>query len=227
MDWLISLAVMAVLAIGGYAIVVGGRRKREAQREVFRSWARARGFVYLESDDGRASRFAADLDGIGQFTSPSLGTVTPRDVVVGRLNGRNMIAFRHSTRFTEGDAREWYVVGVSAAHSIAERASVQFLDASEDESTRYLRDGVVAEHTINGLRVVVRGPTPHAAHRLLDQAVFADLAELVADVWSRPEIQVRQERIAIYPKGRSVTIDRPDRLTELLEVAIAVSTQTT
>ena len=40
--------------------------------------AEVNGLRYQPTDDGTAREFAADLDGIGQFYSPSLGDVVPR-----------------------------------------------------------------------------------------------------------------------------------------------------
>jgi hypothetical protein len=118
-DVLIPLGLLLFVGFFVYALIHTGRKQRKAKAGVFRDFANQNGLRYLEQDDGKAQMFAQDFDGIGRFSSPSLGRIVPRDAVEGKVNGSDAILFRHSIRFSEGWAREWFVAGVTIAEPIA------------------------------------------------------------------------------------------------------------
>jgi hypothetical protein len=120
-DVLIPLGLLLFIGFFVYAIIHTARKQRKAKARVFRDFADKNGLRYQEEDDGKAQGFAQNFDGIGRFSSPSLGKVIPKDVVDGILNGSEAILFRHSIRFSEGWAREWFVAGVTSSETIAER----------------------------------------------------------------------------------------------------------
>lgn len=220
MDALIPLGGLVVIGFLGYAIVTAARRQNRTKSQVFRSFAERLGMEYLVSDDGTARDFAADLDGIGRFSSPSLGAAIPRDVVRGTWEGIGVTGFRHSTRLWEGNSREWYVIGVTASDAVAERSSVEFLEEGATADSPYLSAGVVAEYPASRYRLVVRAPTRDAAGVLTDEEVLVTLAKRAEGLAFRPEIQIGDRRIATYPAGRNVVIDDPGQLIQLLEFAL-------
>lgn len=215
------IAIVVVAGIGGlaYAIIVGGRRQRDAGRAVFQTFAEGAGLTYAAGDDGTAQHFAADMDGIGRFSSPSLGRLVPTDVVSGDIGGDRVLAFRHTSRFAEGNAREWLVAGVNAQQAIAPRAAVQFLKPRSSPDTLYLADPITEEHEVAGFRLIVRSPTPDAAGALLLEDRMRALAKAASRLPFRPEIQVREHRLAAYPASRNASLDDVDQLAALMQFA--------
>ena len=165
-DVLIPLGLLLFIGFFVYAIIHTARKQRKAKARVFRDFADKNGLRYQEEDDGKAQGFAQDFDGIGRFSSPSLGKVIPKDVVDGILNGSEAILFRHSIRFSEGWAREWFVAGVTSAETIAERCAVQFCKGRADKSTMYLQDPVVKEQKVGPFNLVVRAAGPSYAGKM-------------------------------------------------------------
>ena len=216
-DVLIPLGLLLFIGIFIYAIIHTARKQRKAKASVFRYFAEKNGLRYQKEDDGRAQRFAQDFDGIGRFSSPSLGKVIPKDVVAGILNGSDAILFRHSIRFSEGWAREWFVAGVTNAETIAERCAVQFCKGRADKSTMYLRDPDVKEHKVGSFNLVVRAAGPSYAGKIVDDGVLKQLAVLAGNLSFRPEIQVRGRRIVAYLADRNATVDDVETLGNLFE----------
>jgi hypothetical protein len=214
---LIPIGLFLFIGLFVYAIIYTARKQHKAKASVFRDFANKNGLRYQEEDDGTARGFAKDFDGIGQFSSPSLGNVIPKDVVDGRLNGSEVILFRHSIRFSEGWAREWFVAGVTSNKTIAERFAVQFCRGKADKSTMYLKDPIVKEQKVGPFNVVVRTADPHSAGKILKEEVLKQLAELAGNLPFRPEIQARRNRIVVYLADRNATVDEVEALENLFE----------
>ena len=53
----------------------------------FKKLAERKGWKYLKEDDGTAQHVSNDFEGIGVFSSPSLGKMIPRNVVHGENEG--------------------------------------------------------------------------------------------------------------------------------------------
>ena len=216
-DVLIPLGLVLFIVFFVYLIIHTTRKQRKAKARVFRNFADKNWLRYQEEDDGKAQDFAQDFDGIGRFSSPSLGKVIPKDVVYGIMNGSEVILFRHSIRFSEGWAREWFVSGVTSAETIAERCAVQFCKGKADKSTMYLQDPVVKEQKIGPFNMVVRATSPSYAGKIMDDSVLKQLSGLAGDLSFRPEIQVRGKRIVAYLADRNATVDDVETLVNLFE----------
>ncbi len=216
-DVLIPLGLLLFIVFFVYAIIHTIRKQHTAKARVFRDFADKNGLRYQEEDDGKAQGFAQDFDGIGRFSSPSLGKVIPKDVVYGIMNGSEAILFRHSIRITEGWAREWFDSGVTSAETIAERCAVQFCKGRADKSTMYLQDPVVKEQKIGPFNMVVRAAPPSYAGKIMDDSVLNQLSGLAGDLSFRPEIQVRGKRIVAYLADRNATVDDVETLINLFE----------
>ncbi len=219
-DILIPIGILAIIGILIYVIVVVGRRQRAATRAVFRAFAERAGLEYVMTDAAAAREFARDMDGIGQFVSPSLGTLVPEDVVSGVFEGRPVVAFRHMTRFAEDETREWFVAGVEAPVTIAVRSAVQFQKPRSSVRTSYLKDPIAKEAERAGLHLVVRAPTPDDAGPLMQDDLLDALAERASSLPFRPEIQIRGNRLAAYPASRNASLDGVDQLAALMQFAL-------
>ncbi len=216
-DILIPLGLFLFIVFFIYAIIHTGRKQRKAKSRVFRDFANKNGLRYQEVDSGKAQSFARSFDGIGRFSSPSLGKVIPKDVVYGIMNGSEAIFFRHSIRFSEGWSREWFVSGMTITETMANRCSVQFCKGKADKNTMYLPDPVVKEQKIGPFYLVVRAPSPSDAGKIIDDSVLKQLSGLAVNLSFRPEIQVRGKHIVAYLADRNATVDDVDTLENLFK----------
>jgi len=216
-DVLIPLGLFLFIGFFVYAIIHTARKQRKAKVGVFRNFADKNGLRYQAEDDGTAVGFAKDFDGIGRFSSPSLGKVKPKDVVAGMSNGSEALLFRHRIRFSEGWAREWFVAGVNSAETIAKRCAIQFCKGKADKSTMYLQDPVLTEQKVGAFIMVVRAAEPSSAGKIVEPGVLNCLADLAGNIPFRPEIQVRGKRIVAYPADRNTTVDDVETLEKLFQ----------
>ena len=216
-DILIPLGLLVFIGLFAYAVIHTARKQRKAKSRVFRDFAIRRGLRHHEKDDGKVQRFAADFDGIGRFSSSSLGKTIPKDVVSGAIDATPVILFRHSIRYTEGWAREWFVAGMTRTDPMAERCAVQFCRKKADRSSMHLQDGIVKEKGTEAFTMVIRAPAPSDAGEMVNDRILAQLADLAGKLSFRPEIQVRGNRIIAYPAGRNASIDDVETLEELVD----------
>ena len=218
-DVLIPIGLIIFMGFFVYGVIHTSRKQRKAKANVFKDFAKKSGLSYKDEDDGKAQGFAQNFDGIGRFSSPSLGKVIPKDVVDGVLKGLEAIFFRHNIRFSEGYAREWFVAGVTSTEPIAERCAVLFFKGNPDKNTMYLQDPVVKEQKVGPFNLVVRAADPSSAGKIMEEGVLNQLADLAGKLSFRPEIQVRGKRIMAYLADRNETVDEVETLEALFEFA--------
>ena len=222
-DILLPLGMLLLIVFFVYLIISTTRKQRDAKTAVFSDFADQKGFSYMEKDDGTVQAFAGDFDGIGRFESPSLGKVIPKDVVSGTENSLSCLLFRHSIRYGEGWAREWFVTGLTVHESIASRCAVQFCTGSSQKQTMHLGDSIIKEHTVGRYTVVVRAPSTADAGPLIEEPVLKKLAGWAESLPLRPEIQTRGKRMITYPAGRNATVDNTKSMKAFFEFTIQVA----
>lgn len=216
-DVLIPLGLLLFIGLFAYAMIHSARQQRSLKAGVFKDYADKKSLCYHEEDDGKAQDFAHDFDGIGLFKSSSLGQIVPQNVVHGRVNGVETILFRHSTRFSEGWAREWFVAGITCDETIAESCAVQFCRRQTDRNTMYLQDPIVAEKKVGSFTMVVRAKDATSAGSLAEDKALEKLAVFAGNLSFCPEMQVRGNRIVAYLADRNAEVENVETLEELLE----------
>ena len=222
-DVLIPLGLLLFIAFFVYAIIRTARNQRKSKTQVFSNFADKNDLSYQEEDNGKAQRFARDFDGIGRFSSPSKGKVIPKDVVDGIMNGSEVILFRHSIRFAEGWAREWFVVGITSTKPLAESCAVQFCKRRREKRTIYLRDPIVKEFKIGHFNLVVRASNTDNAGKMVDDYVMNQMADFAGKLSFRPEVQIRGKRVVAYLADRNATVDNVETLGNLFDFAQRVA----
>ncbi|NNK75896.1 MAG: hypothetical protein HKP42_07515 [Maribacter sp.] len=135
----------------------------------------------------------------------------------GQIDGSDVILFRHSIRFSEGWAREWFVAGITNDETIAERCTVQFCKGSAGKDTIYLQDPIAKELNIDPFLIVVRAAEMSSAGKTIDDGVLKQLADLAGNLSFRPEIQIRENRLAAYLADRNTTIEDAETIENLFE----------
>ncbi len=215
-DLLIPLGLVVFIVLFTFAIIHTARKQRKDKARVYLGFAERHALSYRGEDDGSAQAFADGFDGIGQFSSPSLGKVIPKDVVRGSMDGEKVILFRHSIRYSEGWAREWFVAGVRCPESLSEACAIEFHEGKADRTSNYLADPVVKEKKVGPFNLSVRAASPSHAGMFMHDHVLNQLANSAQKLSFRPEIQVRGNRVAAYPADRNATIEQVETLESLL-----------
>jgi hypothetical protein len=215
-DVLIPIGLLLFIVTFAFALIYTARKQRKAKSSVFKDFAVQNGLCHRYEDDGKAQRFAMDFDGVGRFKSASAGKIIPKDVVSGTINGLPVILFRHSIRFSEGWAREWFVAGLTNPEPVAERCAVQFCRKTSDKRTMYIQDKLLKEMKVGSFDMVVRAAALSAAGKMADDRILKQMADLAGDLSFRPEIQVRGNRIMGYPADRNETVEDTAGLRDLL-----------
>ena len=215
-DLLIPLGLLVFIALFALALIHTARKQRKAKAGVFRDFADRYALSYLSEDDGSAQAFAKGFHGIGRFSSPSLGKVIPKDVVRGEMSGVEVILFRHSIRYSEGWAREWFVAGIRCPESLSEGCAIEVHEGKADPPSDYLADPVVKEKKVGPFNLVVRAASPSHAGNFIHDGALIKLSDRARKLSFRPEIQVRGNRVAAYPADRNATIDDVEALERLL-----------
>jgi len=214
----LGLLLLIALVVGFF---VSARKQQAAKRSIFREFAESRGFSYLESDDGTVERRAVGFEGFATSRSPSVGRTPPQDVVAGEVGEGAVWLFRHATRETEGQAREWYICLLATRREWQGFMRITPMDSERKRPREVGGKPVVTFGDPDfDRRFVVRsnngsGPLNEDARGLLMSEL--DSLSLLS------EIQLKDGVIAVYPADRNAEIKGPEQLETLLRTATGLA----
>lgn len=221
-DILIPLGLLTFILLFGYVIVHTARQQQRAKETLFSGFASQNNLCYDKTDVGSARAFATGFDGVGTFYSPSLGDVIPEHVVTGSWQGKPAMLFLHSTRFSEGGAREWYVAGITSVDQLTSRCTLQIGKKPVDKQSVYLTLPVVKRYSSGPTEVLVRLSDPTSAGFFLDERFLDALISLAEKLPYSIELQIVDSRLALYPADRNQDLKQPEQLHLLLDTASAI-----
>jgi hypothetical protein len=227
-DILIAIGVLSFIALFIYAIAKESRKQKREQSFFFKKLADGRGWKYIKEDDDTAQRVAHDFEGIGVFTSPSLGKIIPRNVVFGRIEAGNCCLFEHYTRIYEGYAMNWFVCVVEAQNDLGGSFVVQ-----SNGKTRSITDNFytgqklsIEDDWAKGFTFYCDGKAPKK--KILPMGTLQKLSQEMADLPWLVDMQVRKDRLAVYPASRNFQLKSVHDLERLIEFSrVAVNCLTT
>lgn len=225
---LIPIGVLLFIALFIYAIVKEGRKQKKRQNVFFKKIADRRGWKYLKEDDGTAQRLAYDFEGIGVFSSPSLGKMIPRNVVLGRTKVGRCCLFEHCTRIYEGYAMKWFACVVEAQNDLGGSFVVQSKGKAGTITDNFYTGQKIPieDDWAKGFRLYCNDKAPKK--EMLPMGTLQNLFEEMANLPWRIDMQVRKDRLAVYPSSRNFQLKSVQDLERLIEFSqVSVNCLTT
>ena len=222
-DILIPIGVLLFIALFLYAIVKEGRKQQKGPNVFFKKLAKRKGWKYLKEDDGTAQRLAYDFEGIGVFSSPSLGKMIPRNVVLGRTKVGRCCLFEHYTRIYEGYAMKWFVCLVEAQNDLGGSFVVQSRGKAGTITDNFYTGHkiTIADDWAKGFKLYLNDKAPKK--EMLPMGTLQKLFQEMANLPWRIDMQVRKDRLAVYPSSRNFqlkSVQDLERLAEFSQVAV-------
>lgn len=221
------LAPLALLAMIGLvvAIFLAARKQRQARGAIFESLAASSRLRYLSSDDGTAEAMAEGFEGFGRFYSPSAGKLEPKDVVMGELPEGRMCAFTHRTREVEGEGRQWCICIIDTNRQLCESALIRprrskwatTREVGVDPEVSFTEDPSFSE------QFFVRSKHSQEVKECLNPTARELLVTTSSQLPFGPEVQIRQQRLAVYPTERNVDLESEETLSRLVELTRKLS----
>jgi len=214
-NW-IPFAALAFIVLFVFAFVWEARKQKAGRAAVYKSLARQRGWTYTPEDRGPIQRIAGDFEAIGQFQSPSLGKVIPKNVVTGRVDQGDIYLFQHSRRIYEGYRYYFDVCLIRAQRPIATSLVVRFkrgkskLDNPFYTARQWPAPSTWAQH------VDVFADDAAQAAQVLPDAVLRDLVNAAERLPWRIDLEVRKERVAAYIVERNASAENSEQLEQLI-----------
>ena len=223
-DILIPIGVLSFIALFIYAIVREGRKQKKRQNVFFKKLADHRGWKYLKEDDGTAQHVARGFEGIGVFSSPSLGKIIPRNVVLGRTNAGRCCLFEHYTRIYEGYAMKWFACVVETQRDLGGSFVVQSrVKAGAITDNFYTGQKIpIEDDWARGFRLYSNDKAP--IKEILPMGTLQNLFQEMAKLPWRIDVQVIKDRLVVYPSSRNFQLNSVQDLEQLIEFSqIAVN----
>lgn len=218
MNWIPIIAI-AFIALFVFALVREARKQRSGASDLFEQFAVARGWRFLEADDGTVEELAAGMEAIGVFDSPSLGRQIPSNVVMGHVTEGRVCLFQHSLRLYEGYAFQWHVCLIQAEEPVADSLVLRFLQGGTARpNPLYANDEIPLEPKWEH-GVAAHASDPDHAVRLLDTALLSKLVAEADRLPWRVDLQVRGSCVAVYLAERNADLESPEDLSRLLDFA--------
>jgi hypothetical protein len=218
-DALIAVGVLSFITLFIYAFVKEGRKQKKQQSSLFKKLADRKDWEYIKEDDGTVQRLAQDFEGIGVFSSPSLGKMIPRNVVLGRTKVGRCCMFEHHTRIYEGYAMNWTVCLVEAKDDLGGSFVIQSRGKAGTITDNFYagQKKSVEDDWAKGFRLYCSGEASKQ-DILPMQTLQKIIREMVNLPW-RVDMQVRKNRLAVYPSSRNFGLKTVDDLERLIEVS--------
>jgi hypothetical protein len=222
-DVLIPIGALLFIILLIYAIVKEGRKQQKGTRVFFKKLAARKGWKYLTEDDGTAQHIAKDFEGIGVFSSPSLGTMIPRNVVLGRMKVGRCCLFEHYTRIYEGYAIKWFACVVETQNDLGGSFVVQSLGKAATITDNFYTGKKISitDDWAKGYRLYCNDKSPNK--EMLPTGTLQKLFQEVANLPWRIDMQARKDRLAVYPSSRNFqlkSVQDLERLVEFSQVAV-------
>jgi hypothetical protein len=226
-DVLITAGVLSFIALFIYAVVKEGRKQKRQQSSFFKKLADRRGWKLIKEDDGTVQRLAQDFEGIGIFSSPSLGKMIPRNVVLGKTKVGRCCLFEHLTRIYEGNAMNWTVCLVEAKDDLGGSFVIQSGGKAGTITDNFYagQKNSIEDDWAKGFRLYGSGEA--SKQNILPMRTLQKIIREMANLPWRVDMQVRKNRLAVYPSSRNFglqTVEDLERLIEVSSVAVNLLT---
>jgi hypothetical protein len=213
----IPIVAVVFIALFVFALVREARKQRSGARDLFEQFAKARGWQFLEVDDGTVQEFASGMEAIGVFHSPSLGSRIPSNVILGRVAEGRGCLFQHSLRVDEGRSFEWHVCLIEAERHLCDSLVLRFLHGRAAPSNPFYSNDEIPLDPKWECHVVALGSDADRAAQLLRAETLAKLVEGADRLPWRVDLQVRGDRVAVYLAERNADPESPEDLARLLD----------
>ncbi len=216
-DILIPISVLLFIALFIYAIIKEGRKQKREQSFFFKKLSERKGWKYIKEDDGTAQHVAHDFEGIGVFSSPSIGKIIPCNVVLGRTEIGRCCLFEHYTRIYEGYAMKWFACVVEAQRDLGGSFVVQSRGKA----------GAITDNFYTGKKIPIKDDWARgfrlysndkaSIKEILPMGTLQKLFQEMANLPWRIDVQVRKDRLAVYPSSRNFQLKSVQNLEQLIE----------
>jgi hypothetical protein len=218
-DVLIAVGVLSFIALFIYAMVKEGRKQKRQQSSFFKTLADRRGWEYLKEDEGTVQLLAHDFEGIGVFSSPSLGKMIPRNVVFGREKVGRCFMFEHLTRIYEGNAMNWIVCLVEVKDDLGGSFVIQSRGKAGTITDNFYagQKNSIEDDWAKGFRLYRSGEA--SKQNILPMRTLQKIIREMANLPWRVDMQVRKNRLAVYPSSRNFGLKTVEDLERLIEVS--------
>ena len=218
-DIIIAIGVLLFIAVFIYAIVKEGRKQKNQQNSFFRKIAERKGWKYIEIDDGTAQKLAQGFEGIGVFSSPSLGKMIPRNVVLGSTKIGRICLFEHFTRIYEGFAMKWFVCVVEAQNYLGGSFVVQSKGKSGTITDNFYSGQKISIEDDWAKRYALYFNSEASNRKILPMRAFQNLFPEMENLAWPVDMQVRKNRLAVYPSNRNFELKKIEDLERLIELS--------
>jgi hypothetical protein len=214
---MIPIIAVLFITLFAFAVVREARKQRSGARDLFEQFANARGWQFLEADDGTVQELASGMEAIGVFHSPSLGSRIPSNVSLGRVAEGRSCLFQHSLRVDEGRSFEWHVCLIETDRPLCDSLVLRFLRGSAAPSNPFYSNDEIVLDPKWECHVVALGSDADRAAQLLRAETLAKLVEGADRLPWRVDLQVRGDRVAVYLSERNADPESPEDLARLLD----------
>ena len=185
---------------------------------LFEIYAKSHGWTYMQKDDGTIQKLAKDFHGIGHFNSPSLGNVTPENVVIGSFPEGRIYLFQHHVRIYEGNTFQFNVCMLKLKEPIVDALIIRF----KKGKSRLINDFyTMPEMDIDqkwSKDVIIYGKHSDI-NNVLDEINLEKLVEKANSLPWKIDMQIKNNILAVYIAERNASFESESDLNMLTDFA--------
>ena len=207
-----------------YAFIREARKQKQGASSLFEKFAGAKGWGFSKEDTGTIQTIAKSFQGIGQFYSPSRGKLLPHNVISGSIPEGSIHFFQHTVRVYDGYALQLNVFFLQLNTPINQSLVIRFKKGKKKISNLFYTDPEIPlDETLSG-DIVVHGKDSDAILQFINTIDLSNIIRSANKLKWRVDLQIKNDRIALYLSERNADIETHEDLIALLEFLQAAVT---
>jgi len=217
MNQVLPFVILGAIILFIFAFIKGVKKQKQAASLLFKEFADSHGWKYEEKDSGIIQRLAKDFQGIGIFSSPSLGKITPKTLMLGSIPEGQIYFFQHSVRVYQGYAFKFYVFLLQPKKPVHESVIIRFKKGKKKLSNTFYTDSEIIVDKKWSKDILVYGNNQNSINRFFETINLLKLIKIANELPWRVDLQIKNNCYAIYLAERNADLENNEDITRLLD----------
>lgn len=219
MNSLLPPLILGLIVLFIYAFIREARRQKNKTSDLFKKIAETHSWTYWETDKGQVQEILRDFQAVGNFYSPSLGKLPPKNVIIGAVPQGTFCFFQHMRRYDEDFAFHFNGVAIQLNQFLTESLIIRFMKGKSRLTNYFYTDFECPISEKWSKQILVYGQDKNESISRLDDTRLKTLIEHADALPWRVDLQIQKDRMAVYTAERNADIENETDFIQLKEFA--------
>lgn len=219
MNSLLPIFIFCVIIMFVFAFIREAKKQKKRALSFFKKIAETHSWTYRETDTGIIQEILKDFQAVGNFYSPSLGKLPPKNVIMGTAPEGTFYFFQHHRRHYEDYAFQFNVLVLELNRYVAESLIICFKKGKSKLTNHFYTNPELPISEKWTEQIIVYGKNKNESLSLLEDANLKMLIQNANSLPWRVDLQIQKDRMAVYIADRNADIEKESDFFKLKEFA--------